>query len=136
MGHPCATKGIPKTKEQKDAQSKAMKGRPSPKRGMKIGKIKPWSEEAKKKHSMVMQGKTSLRGVKKKNKKGITSDYVGVCWDKSRNKWIASINVRYKSIHLGRFKIEEEAARAYNEAALKYFGESANLNIIEKKNKE
>lgn len=35
-----------------------------------------------------------------------------------------------KIINLGHFKTEAEAAKAYNEAALKYFGEFASLNVI------
>lgn len=42
-----------------------------------------------------------------------TSKYVGVCWDKSRNKWTANIRIGKKYLHLGRFDNEEDAAMAY-----------------------
>lgn len=44
--------------------------------------------------------------------------------------WGASIKLKGKRIYLGRFKKEEDAALAYNQAAFKYYGEFANLNII------
>jgi len=65
--------------------------------------------------------------LKAKNNK---SGYRGVSFDKSRNKWQASIKVDYKSIGLGRFLNKEDAALAYNNFAKKYFGEFARLNII------
>ena len=46
-------------------------------------------------------------------------------------KWHARIRNNGKYINLGRFDTEEDAAKAYNEAALKYFGEFACLNQIE-----
>jgi len=60
------------------------------------------------------------------------SKYLGVSWRKNRRTWQAVIKQRGgKYIYLGGFKIETEAALAYNEAAKKYHGEFANLNIIE-----
>lgn len=38
--------------------------------------------------------------------------------------------VKIKDIYIGYFKTQEEAALAYNKAAVKYHGEFANLNII------
>lgn len=42
----------------------------------------------------------------------------------------AKITVNYKHIHLGYFSTAINAAIAYNQAAIKYFGEFANLNKI------
>ena len=57
-----------------------------------------------------------------------TSKYKGVYW--SVNKWQVQIRVGKERFNLGRFMNEEEAARAYNEAASKYYGEFARLNVI------
>ncbi len=59
------------------------------------------------------------------------SQYKGVIWDNSRQRWQARITVNYKGIYLGRFDSETEAARAYNVAALHYFGSYASLNEID-----
>lgn len=45
-------------------------------------------------------------------------------------RWLASISTDNGRIHLGSFKTEEDAALAYNKAAIKYHGEFANLNQI------
>mgnify|MGYP003693895425 CR=1 FL=1 len=58
-----------------------------------------------------------------------TSKYKGVWWDKSRSKWAAMIRAYKKSILSGRFASEEEAARAYDQAAKKLHGEFALLNF-------
>lgn len=56
--------------------------------------------------------------------------YKGAHWNKRANKWMACIKSNGKQIHLGYFKSEEDAANAYNYAALKYFGEYARLNVV------
>lgn len=59
-----------------------------------------------------------------------TSGFKGVSWDKRDNKWFSQINVNGKRIFLGRFETPELAAKAYNDAAIKYHGEFAKLNEV------
>lgn len=56
--------------------------------------------------------------------------YKGVGWVKDKSKFRARIKVNYKEISLGLYDSKEEAALAYNKAALKYFGKYAKLNKI------
>lgn len=55
--------------------------------------------------------------------------YKGVYFDKSKNLYTVRIVIDGKHTHIGRYKTPEEAAKAYDEAALKYYGEFANLNF-------
>jgi hypothetical protein len=63
-----------------------------------------------------------------KRKKGTTSVYKGVYWEKARNKFRSHIVVDGKIIFLGRFETELEAAIAYDKASNFYHGEFANNN--------
>lgn len=56
-----------------------------------------------------------------------TSKYLGVC--RNGEYWLASITVDGRHKHLGRHKDEADAARAYDRAAVQYFGEFANPNF-------
>ena len=62
---------------------------------------------------------------------GYSSKYKGVYWQKARKKRGCTIKIKGKSKHLGLFINELDAAGAYNEAAMKYYGEFALLNNIE-----
>ena len=57
-----------------------------------------------------------------------TSGYKGV--HKHQNKWEAKISVDNARIYLGVFNTPQEAALAYNAAALDYHGEFARLNEV------
>jgi hypothetical protein len=54
----------------------------------------------------------------------------GVSWNKRDEKWRAQLKVDGKRKDLGSHDNIEDAARAYNAAAIKYFGEFAQLNEI------
>lgn len=55
----------------------------------------------------------------RKKQKIFTSKYIGVSWDKSRNKWRSTCNFDNKLIYLGRFDVEEDAGKAYNNFIIK-----------------
>jgi len=61
---------------------------------------------------------------------GNTSGYKGVTWDATRNKWQARLGVSGQRSTVGRFTDPEDAARAYDAAALKYHGPFAKTNAM------
>lgn len=59
------------------------------------------------------------------------SGYKGVFFRFGKKKpWAASIGKDYKRRHIGYYYTREEAAKAYNEAAIQTFGEFARLNPL------
>jgi len=61
--------------------------------------------------------------------KTCSSKYKGVCFNKQRNKWQAYIKKDGKNKFLGFFEVEEQAAIAYDKAAVITFGSHALLNL-------
>ena len=63
-----------------------------------------------------------------------TSRFKGVTYYKpkrgGRKVWTAQISIKGRSRRIGRFHTQEEAALAYNKAALQHFGEFARLNSL------
>lgn len=72
-----------------------------------------------------LQNQMNRRGNKR-----ATSKYKGVSWHKQTKKWRATIMKHRQQTHLGVFNSEQEAALAYNRAAIIMFGEYAYLNNI------
>lgn len=62
---------------------------------------------------------------------GCASRFKGVDWDSRKRRWRAAITVDGKRRYLGRFVVEEDAARAYDVAAVALSGEFACLNLPE-----
>lgn len=68
---------------------------------------------------------------KLKTNSSFASKYIGVTWRHERNKWRSRITLpNGKRMYLGSFEKEEDAAKAYNDAAKKYRGQYAKLNEI------
>jgi len=65
------------------------------------------------------------RKLKSSNKSG----YRGVHWNKEMKKWESSISVNGVGIRIGFFANKEDAARAYDTAAILHFGEFAIPNF-------
>lgn len=66
----------------------------------------------------------------KKIYKNNLSGYKGVYFDKANNCWRALIRINGKKIYLGTFYASKDAAKAYDIAAKKYFGEFAVFNFV------
>ena len=73
---------------------------------------------------------TSQQNQRNRQKNKVSSSkFKGIWWDKRVKKWQVSIQIGKKRKHLGYFHNEIEAAKAYDTAAKKYFGEFARFNF-------
>jgi hypothetical protein len=65
----------------------------------------------------------------RKKQRNNTSGYIGVTWHKHKQKFMTRINIYGKRISLGYFTDPEDAAIAYDQAAIKYNGAFTQLNF-------
>jgi len=66
---------------------------------------------------------------RRKTKSKTSSKYRGLGLSRNRKKWIMRLKHKGKIVATGRFDNEIDAAKAYDEAARKYFGQFARLNF-------
>jgi hypothetical protein len=66
----------------------------------------------------------------KSSKTGSSSKYLGVCWSSRDKNWRVTIKDNYKVVFESHYSTEEQAALAYNDVAIEFHGEFANLNIV------
>lgn len=71
----------------------------------------------------------SLNQANKRKQKNSSSVFKGVSRVTGYDTWYAEGRYEGKRFYLGSFKVEEEAALAYDDWALETFGEHANLNF-------
>lgn len=71
----------------------------------------------------------SQNGANRKLGSNSTNGFKGVSLDKRVGRWQAHIRVNKRRICLGRYSTAESAARVYDEAAKKYFGNYCRLNF-------
>jgi hypothetical protein len=73
-----------------------------------------------------------LNSMNRKTRINNTSGYRGVCWSVKKgkkSKWRAALTHNGKTVFSKRFDCKEDAARAYDEAAKKIWGDDAVLNF-------
>lgn len=74
---------------------------------------------------------SSSNGANRPIPKNNRSGFKGVVFRAKTKKWQALIKHNMKPIHLGYFTSPIDAAKAYNDAAIKLFGQFANINKLE-----
>lgn len=61
--------------------------------------------------------------LKRKKRNNTTSKHKNICFDKSRNKWLAQLNVNKKNVFRKRFDTEKEALYNIKKIRKKYYDE-------------
>lgn len=76
----------------------------------------------------VNRNRLDCRRSNRPGKKG-SSKYKGVAWVERDKRWLAHIRIDYKKKNLGYYVVEEDAARAYDQAARLQWGDFAVVNF-------
>lgn len=99
-----------------------------PSDGLEVDHINGNSLDNRKTNLRVCTHKQNCQNTKKQSNN--TSGYKGVSFNKGKNKWKAYINIDRRQVFLGYHNEIKDAARKYNEAAIRYFGEFARINKL------
>lgn len=75
---------------------------------------------------LATKSQNAANGAKHKDGK---SKFKGVSFDKQTGKWRAQLFAQGKRVNIGRFVLEEDAARAYDGAAKQAFGDFSRTNF-------
>ena len=65
----------------------------------------------------------------KRKRRGSSSEYMGVCFNRREGKYISYIDYKYKHEHLGYFASEIDAATAYDNKSEELYGDRPNGTI-------
>ncbi|MEK6883422.1 MAG: HNH endonuclease [Nanoarchaeota archaeon] len=65
----------------------------------------------------------------RRKRKLLSSKYKGVSWNKKNKNWRAMIRINNRTLNIGSFRNEQDAASAYDIKAKEIFGEYSHLNI-------
>jgi len=115
-----------KVKPQKTYMHREIMGLPE---GKSIDHINGNKLDNRKSNLRIVTKSQNMRNQKKSSNR--TSIYKGVSQILNRSKkWQAKIKFGGKTYRIGEYFTEQEAALAYNQAAIKHFGEYAKLNEI------
>jgi len=142
-GLPPVNKGVPMTEEHHAKMMEGIKNRSQETRekikmallianlGRKASpetKLK-MSESQKRSRAEGKRKSSSEKMAGIKRLKNTSSIYVGVSFDKINNNWRSKIGIGGKSVHLGSFKLELEAAKAYDEKSWELYHNLLKLNF-------
>jgi hypothetical protein len=114
------------TKQKGDKLHHLIMGKPP--EGMVIDHINRDPKDNRKSNLRIVSYYENAQNIS--SQKNNTSGYRGVWFRKDNNKWQSEIKVNYKKISLGSYDSIIKAAKAYNNAAEKYFGKFAVLNEV------
>ncbi|KAI8465531.1 MAG: hypothetical protein J3K34DRAFT_525267 [Monoraphidium minutum] len=71
----------------------------------------------------------ATKGTTSSSNRPLSSKFRGVCWNRKNKRWQAAINSGGKYLYLGSYIEEDEAAMAFDRAAIKLRGRKGKLNF-------